>query len=165
MIHECIYMGGFRLAGMNFYGQPYEAQGDIHASNHITQTWARYQNFEKQNPDRIFCLEDEITYEVHLYHQGETPKADYEVFVGEAVHTEALPIELVSKYIPGSEYLLITLVGEEILLPYEDQIDGLAESYGKVVNKRFVIKRFDERFKGFDQLEGSELDILIPVEG
>jgi predicted transcriptional regulator YdeE len=158
-------MGGFRLAGMNFYGQPFDRCGEAGSRNNIDETWTRYQDFEKQNPDRLFCLEDEITYEIHLYNNQVNLSEDYEVFVGETVHSEALPIELVSKYIPGSEYILLTLVGDEIVSHYEQEIEGLATFYGKSVNKRFIIKRFDERFKGFDQLAESELDILIPVEG
>ena len=71
--------------------------------------------------------------------------------------TAELPVSLCTKYIPASDYLKLTLTGREITEDWWAELDGLLGPHGAVRNDAYIIQAYDERFKGMDRVEESEI--------
>ncbi len=162
-MHKLITMAPLHLAGMNFYGDPFSQKGGWSTDNEIGRTWERFMAYGESAPLRLSCNEPGVLYEVHL-HTEETPKTGvFEVFVGESSLWEPVSFKLVTKDLPGGEYLVLTLTGDQITGDWEPVALEAARQVGKTLDPRYVILRYDHRFKGMDKLAESELDVLIPV--
>ena len=93
----------------------------------------------------------------------------FRTFIGVDVKDfEYIPIDLTAKVIPASTYVNFKLEGEEIN-EWEDLIynQWLPDSdyYLRMVNGYlFDYQRYDEEeFKGIEDLEGSKLDVYVPI--
>ncbi len=157
---DCLLLGG-----MSFYGDPFSKKRGWEEENEIGKTWKRFTEFIDGNPVRQYSAKGSYLYEIHVYNQETPSKGYFEVFVGEEVTTEKLPITLSSKFIDSSDYLKITLTGKEIISDWWLKLDteiipsrNLRRNYG------YIIQAYDERFKGMASIEDSELDAFIPVE-
>lgn len=162
-MHKLITMDPLHLMGMNYYGDPFSQKGGWSTDNEIGRTWERFMTYVQATPSRPSGNEPGVLYEVHLYTE-ETPKTGaFEVFVGESSLWESVPLNLVTKDLPGGQYLVLTLTGDQITGDCEQAAMEAAKQVGKTPDPRYVILRYDHRFKGMDRLAESELDVLIPV--
>ena len=153
------------LGGIGFYGDPISVRGGWDSENEIGNTWRRFMAWLAENPDRPYALDHGMMYEVHIYGPETRSKGYFEVFVGEEVASESLPITLSAKRIPGGEYLRITLAGEEITGDWWARLDAeTLHAQGLRRCGEYLIEAYDQRFKGMDRLGESELDIYLPVE-
>lgn len=103
------------------------------------------------------------SYEIHLQYPETLQTGEYEVFAGFAIETlDQVPVELGLKILPAGDYALFTLRGEQIRgdEPFVDR--WLTESGCRLVAPVYI-QRYDQRFKGLDQLADSEIDLLVPI--
>lgn len=151
------------LGGVCFYGDPLSARGSWDSENEIGKTWKRYTDFMAAHPVRSYSLNKGRMYEVHLYGDETPSKGYFEVFVGEEVRTAELPPALCAKYIPGSDYLKVTLSGGEITADWWKELDAVLWERNLKRNDRYLIQAYDDRFKGMDRMEESEMEVYLPI--
>lgn len=157
---DCLLLGG-----MSFYGDPFSIKSGWEEENEIGKTWKRFTEFIAENPERQYSTQGSYLYEVHVYNQETPTKGYFEVFVGEEVNTQKLPIVLSSKFIDTSDYLKITLTGKEIISDWWLKLDTeIIPNRNLRRNHDYIIQAYDERFKGMVNIEDSEIDAFIPVE-
>ena len=149
------------LAGFSFFGNPFHSNAGWTEENEIGRLWKRLLAFWAL-PNCPYPLPT-ISYEVHLQNH-ETPRTgEFEVFVGFEVQAfNSVPVELCVKILPEADYAIFTLRGEQIRSD-EPIIDRWLASAGYQMAFSFFIQRYDQRFKGLDRLDESELDFLIAV--
>ena len=93
-----------------------------------------------------------------------------QAFVGvEVDHLEEVPLELFGKVLPAGTYAYFTPKGKEITTWEDDFYKGWLIKSGyqlsAVGNYSFQVQCYeDDRFKGVDNLEESEIDVYIPIE-
>lgn len=159
-----VHLDALLLGGVGFYGDPFSQKGGWDADNEIGHTCRRLEEFLKDNPESGCFRNQQVFYEIHIYGKETADKGYFEVFAGLEVRTAELPIALSTKYIPASDYIKLTLSGAEITadwwMRFEQEVLPL---YGVMRNEGYIIQAYDDRFKGMDQLESSELDAYIPV--
>ena len=103
-------------------------------------------------------------YEIHVYGEETASKGYFEVFVGEEVTGEPLPVALSMKLLPESDYIKITLSGQEITGNWWQTLDtDILPAFHAKRHLSYIIQAYDSRFKGMDQLEGSVMDAYVPV--
>jgi predicted transcriptional regulator YdeE len=161
---ELVHLGGLLLGGVSFFGDPFRRKGGWDSDNEIGNTCRRYGDIIAGYPELVKPGHRRIFYEVHIYGRETPDKGYFEVFAGEEVATAELPMELLTKYIPASDYLKVTLTGKEITEDWWKKIEE--EQLPKqcvVKNDTYIIQAYDERFKGMDQIDASEMDAYIPV--
>lgn len=154
------------LVGFSFYGDPFAASGGWTEENEIGRLWARFFAYLEQHGSEIpptAC--QDTSYELHITHDETLEKGHYEVFVGiQSPTIEDLPPQLSVKVLPAGQYAAATLRGSEIT---SDWAQGIYQEWlpkaGYVPVHDFMYELYDQRFKGLDQLDHSEVDIYIPV--
>jgi AraC family transcriptional regulator len=153
------------LAGMDFYGNPYDKASGWSEENAIGRLWQRFMNFYQGNKSAIRNQIDAGGYEVWIDIAGEEESTNRYIFVGVAVErVDDLPLELVGKSLPETRYAVFTLKGEQIKSNWPTVLwqqwlpaAGLRPSFP------FLIEYYDDqRFKGRDNPD-SELDLYVPV--
>lgn len=154
------------LVGLSFYGDPFDVGSAWTEENQIGRTWQRLMRYLEGHPQAIHCrLASDVFYEVHIYGEETSSKGLFEVFVGAPVERlEAVPVDLLVKVLPATEYAVFTFQGEAIF--GEDwlmSIDGWLKQAGYERSFLYSIQYYDERFKGLDQIADSTLDVYIPV--
>ncbi len=154
------------LVGFNFFGDPFTSHAGWSEENEIGRLWKRWTTYFERNRKHFkHVKETDVMYEIHVYH-AETPQTgEFEVFAGmEVAKLEDLPPEVVAKVLPESRYAVFTLVGQQIISDWPWLIDS--EWLPPLDLQRlttFSIQRYDERFKGMQNIEESELDVYIPL--
>jgi len=153
------------LAGMDFYGDPFTKAKGWSEQNEIGRLWTRFTSFRKKNEGKIKWVSDG-SYEVWIgMDEPEGSKNKY-IFVGGDVESvKNLPLELVAKILPRTQYAVFTIEGKEIKSDWSGKIykEWLPESGYKEAYP-FLIEYYDKkRFKGMDN-EDSELDIYLPIK-
>lgn len=162
---ELVRLDSLLLGGVSFYGDPFRQKGGWDSENEIGNTCRRYTEIATENPERPYSAGKHRFYEVHIYGKETADKGYFEVFVGEEITTAELPVHLVSKYIAASDYLKVTLTGGEITEDWWKRLDEeLLPEFGVIRNGTYIIEAYDERFKGMEQIEASEMDAYIPVK-
>jgi predicted transcriptional regulator YdeE len=164
---ECrlIKLEAFTLAGLSYYGDPLSTKGGWDEENEIGKTWHRFSNYMSNHPNRAYKLDRPYYYEVHIYNDNTFKNGHFEVFIGEETSTHEVDINLSTKFIPGGTYVLSTLKGQEIIQDWWKELTCyVQETYNKNLNSQFIIQRYDDRFKGMDKIDDSELDVLILLE-
>ena len=153
-----------KLAGFSFYGDPFHSHAGWTEENEIGRVWQRLTSFYASLPtDQHHNANEAIWYELHLEHPGSIEKGEWEIFVGyETDSPENLPMEMLVKFLPSMTWAIFTLKGSEIGAFDADYKDWLAHSEYEEVAP-LLVERYDERFKGTENLEESELDYLVPV--
>lgn len=166
---EVIERKPMKLAGVSYYG-PMKGEGWT-AENPIGQLWMRFVEFWN---NKVGLLEGKMInkdthYEVHVWskeHFEET--GNFHVFIGvEVEKLKDLPVELEGKFLPGTRYAKVSVKGEEIKTWESQWAEVLpADKYpqAKYNGMEYLIQCYDERFKGLDRMDESEMDILIPIE-
>lgn len=153
------------LVGMSFYGDPFETSAGWTEENQIGRLWQRLMGYLAENADAIEArVPVQASYEVHVYGPETMTKGLFEVFVGIPVTgLEAVPVDLLVKILPAAEYAVFTFHGEKISSDWHLEIDQWIAKAGYQQALPFSFQYYDERFKGVDHIEESELDVYLPV--
>lgn len=154
------------LLGFSFFGDPFRLSGGWTEENEIGRLWNRFMAYLTQHRHRIkHVRSDEVMYEVHVYHEETAQTGEFEVFVGLEVEDLAdLPIELSVKVLPPVTYAVFSLHGEQITSDWPLMIiTEWLPSSGYQSDHAYSIQRYDERFKGLEQIEESVLEVYFPV--
>ena len=162
---ELVHLHSILLGGVSFYGDPFSRKGGWDSENEIGKTWSRFIAFLAGHPQRPYSSGKQVSYEVHIYGEETETKGYFEVFVGEEVTTAELPAALSAKHLPESDYIKITLSGQEITADWWQTLDrDILPSFSAARRYPFIVQVYDSRFKDMEHLEDSELDAYIPVE-
>lgn len=162
---ELVRLNSILLGGVNFYGDPISTKGGWDSENEIGKTWSRFIEYLTEHPERPYSCNKPYMYELHIYGSETASKGYFEVFVGEEVNIAQLSVALCSKFIPESDYMKITLCGNEITGDWWQKLDSdIIPAKGVRRNSSYIIQAYDERFKGMDNISDSILDVYIPVE-
>ena len=153
------------LVGLSFYGDPFETSAGWTEENQIGQLWQRMLAYLSEHADKIqHPVPVQASYEVHVYGPETMTKGLFEVFIGIAVEQlEAVPVDLLVKILPATEYAVFTLQGQQISSDWHLEIDEWIAAAGYQHAHPFSFQYYDERFKGLDQLADSQLDVYMPV--
>jgi predicted transcriptional regulator YdeE len=153
------------LVGLSFYGDPFDTSGVWTEENHIGRTWQRLMNYLARNSNAIeHRTPEDVSFEVHIYGEETSTKGLFEVFVGLPVERlEAVPVELLVKVLPATQYAVFTLEGETIFSDWDMVIDRWLAEAGYERSHPYSVQYYDSRFIGIDQIADSKLDIYMPV--
>ena len=153
------------LAGMSFYGDPFSTHGAWTGENEIGRVWTRFMGYLNENTDKVQAItHPDVLYEIHIFNDETITKGLFEVFVGAHLKSlEGVPLELLIKSLPASQYAVFTLKGEEISTDWYSAAEKWIEEEGYQRCHPYIIQYYDERFKGVDQIEESILDVYIPI--
>lgn len=154
------------LVGMSFYGDPFETSAGWTEENQIGRLWQRLMAYLAENAEAIkHRVPIEASYEVHVYGPETMSKGLFEVFVGLQVERlESVPVDLGVKILPPTEYAIFTLQGEQIASDWHLEIDQWIAAAGYQVAYPYNFQYYDERFRGLDLIEDSQLDVFMPVK-
>ena len=154
------------LMGMSFYGDPFNTHGGWDEENEIGRLWQRFMRFSSDNEARLpVGAHQQAAYEVHVYSDETATQGLFEVFVGIQVdQVRDIPVELLIKTLPASEYAVFTFQGEDISSDWHLYIDQWIAAAGYQRNHPFSFQYLDERFKGVDNLAESILDVYMPIQ-
>lgn len=145
----------FTLAGLSFFGDPFHTYAGWTESNEIGRLWKRLMDFTNEVLP--------IMYEVHIQNRDTAITGEFEVFVGYEIRDlHETPYDLCLKILPASLYAVFTIKGTDL---HQDEsiVDQWLETNGYEVRHPYFTQRFDQRFKGIEQLNISELDFLVPI--
>jgi AraC family transcriptional regulator len=155
------------VVGMSFYGDPFVEASGWDEGNEIGLLWRRFSAFLAERGDSLRHVpEPGVALEIHISTDETAQKGLFEVFTGVRVtELERVPLECAVKVLPATEYAVFTLYGQEITSDWHQMIyQDWMPSSGYRPSGSYSIQRYDERFKGVDQIAGSVLDVYIPVE-
>jgi AraC family transcriptional regulator len=154
------------LAGVGFFGDPFQISGDWTSENEIGRLWERFMAYQRAHPDQMpDVLHPEVGYELHIEHDLTAKTGEYEIFIGQEIQKpEQVPPELLLKVLPPVTYAVFTLKGQEIVSDWEQAISqewfptsGYRRAY------HYGFQYYDRRFKGLDAIDESEIDLYLPV--
>ena len=156
------------LAGVSFFGNPFETKDPWSEENEIGKLWHRFMVFMQQNTSDLsqIMAHKDVFYEVHITHPNTNVTGEFEVFIGTAIiQTKNLPVELVIKVLPPTKYAIFTIEGQEIDSDWHHWIyqDWLPQA-DYVAAYPFNFQYYDHRFKGLDKLAESAIDVYVPVK-
>lgn len=150
------------LAGMSFYGDPFDTHSGWDEENHIGHLWKRFSRFLSQKGE---AFQPRALYEVHIDLEETREKGLYEVFVGyQVTRIAGVPVELSIKVLPPTQYAVFTFQGEQITSDWEKLLEGWLASSGYQSSNTYNFQHYDARFKGMDRLSESELDVYFPIQ-
>lgn len=160
-----IHKPALLLAGMSFYGDPFDTHGAWDEDNHIGALWKRFYGYlGPRDGAGLDMPEPQVGYEVMVYGAESLTRGLFEVFAGVEVASLAnLPVEMQVKILPETDYAVFILQGQEIVSDWEMRIDGWLAEAGLQRAHPYSVQRYDPRFKGMDDLEGSVLEVWMPV--
>lgn len=150
------------LVGMVFYGDPFKDAGGWSKENEIGKLWDRFIKMS----DSVKNVCGHGAYEVHIEPDEYSETKKYYVFVGvEVDRVEDVPPEMFVKVFPPTKYAVFTFKGQEINSDWGDKIfKEWLPAAGYEEASKFVFEYYDDdRFKGMDRIEESELDVYVPV--
>lgn len=164
MKYELIQMNELKMSGFVFYGDPFSTRAGWDGENEIGKLWKRFITYVTSE-EKNFKMSGSFIYEVHIYNIDTKDTGNFEVFVGAPALSERISYELSTKHFEASQYLHFTLTGPEIMSDWWQTLDTqilpelkLKKSYP------YILQRYDERFKGINEINASEMEVLIPVE-
>ena len=157
--------GPMRLVGLSFFGDPFRFHGGWEEENEIGRLWVRFLAAFERLASRIPHLVDPgVMYEVHVEHPETAQTGEYEVFCGvEVARLEETPVELVVKVLPATQYVAFTLRGSEISSDWNQMMSDYLAQAGYRRAYPYGFQRYDERFKGVEDLDHSILEAYVPV--
>jgi predicted transcriptional regulator YdeE len=157
--------GPMTLVGLSFYGDPFRFHGGWEQENEIGRLWARFMAYyDRRRAEIRHMVDPSVMYEVHVEHAETARTGEFEVFCGvEVTRLDETPVELVAKVLPATQYAVFTLRGSEISSDYNQaMVDWMARS-GCKRGHAYGFQRYDERFKGVENIENSVLEAYVPV--
>ncbi len=171
MEYEIVDKDDIKLIGLNYHGSITE--DDVGFEERVEDMWRRLSEFCINRWDSVEdkVIDPEWSYEVQVWNEHELEESGkMDVFVGmESTDLDDIPIQLVAKVLPQGKYLSFKLEGEEIqgweeylLQEWFPESDYWPRTYG---DRLFHIQCFhEEKFKGVENIEDSELKVLIPAD-
>ncbi len=160
-----IEKGQIMLVGFSFFGDPFAESGGWTEENEIGRLWNRFMTYLTDHRDRIKHIKDDaFAYEVHVESEETASKGHREIFIGVEVERLDVPVEMLVKILPPAQYAVFTLKGEQITSDWSKMIWEWMPGAGYESAYTFSFQLYDQRFKGLDNLEGSELDVYVPVK-
>jgi AraC family transcriptional regulator len=163
---KIVETGEMILVGLGFYGDPFRLSGGWTEENEIGRLWSRFMSYLGRHHGQIkHAKGEQVAYELQVYHEDTARTGEFEVFAGIEVEAlEDLPLELSIKILPPATYAVFTLAGEQIGADYYFKIaaEWLPEA-GYESDYRYSLQRYDERFKGVNNLAESVVEVHIPV--
>ena len=153
------------LVGMSFFGDPFETSTGWTEENQIGRLWQRLMDYLADKADAIKCrVPIDASYEVHIYGSDTITKGLFEVFIGIPVERiEAVPVDLLVKILPPSQYAVFTLQGAQIASDWHLEIDQWIADAGYQRSLPYSFQYYDHRFKGLDRIDESALDVYMPI--
>jgi predicted transcriptional regulator YdeE len=163
---EIIKKDQIYLAGMSFYGDPFDTSNAWTEENQIGRLWQRFMDYLKsQGPHLSSHFIPGASYELHLYGPETEETGVFEVFVGLGMKNLAyLPLDLVGKVLPAATYAVFTLQGRAIMTDWDREIADWLEGSDYQDAYPFNFQYYDARFVGLDRIEDSTLDVYLPIE-
>lgn len=155
------------ICGMNYFGDPFQVGGAWSVDNAIGRLWKQFMDYIMTYPHKITGqVNPQSFYELHIQSPGYEETGEYAIMIGVQVQSlQDIPIELVAKHLPASQYLRLHLVGNEIVSDWNKAIeDYFTDSNDYQVASNFSFEHYDHRFKGMDRIDESELDIYVPIQ-
>ena len=161
-----IEKGQIMLVGFSFFGDPFAESSGWTEENEIGRLWNRFTTYLTGHRDRIKHIKDDaFAYEVHVESEETAAKGHREIFIGvEVEKLEDVPVEMLVKVLPPVQYAVFTLKGEQITSDWSRMIWEWMSVAGYESAYEYGFQLYDQRFKGLDNLEGSELDVYVPVK-
>lgn len=160
-----IERGQIMLIGFSFFGDPFQASSEWTEENEIGRLWHRLMAYLAEHGGSLKHLKPDVGYELHVEHPETAAKGHFEVFVGlEIERLEAAPVELLLKILPATQYAVFTLRGQQINSDwprtiYQEWLPGSGYQAAYPYNFQY----YDQRFKGLDRLDESEIDVYVPI--
>jgi len=155
------------LAGVGFYGDPFTSSAGWTEENEVGRLWNRFMGYLQNAHEPISdLLKNKEWFEVWIENEESKKKGFFEIFVGTQIDSiKDIPYDLQIKILPASKYVIFTVKGKQIKSDwaYQQYKKGLDVSYKKS-SYNFCIELYDERFKGMDKINESELDYYFPIE-
>jgi len=153
------------LAGYSFFGDPFAETGCWTEENEIGRLWDRFFGYHSHRQDPCAGYDEAlVAYEVHVECDQTASTGHREVFVGIRVDTlDEVPVDLLVKVLPATQYVVFTLRGREIASDWSQQTSEWMLHNGYIAAYPYGFQLYDQRFKGLDNLEASELDVYIPI--
>lgn len=155
------------LAGLSFFGNPFETKDPWSEENEIGLLWQRLMAFMGQNGAEYKRLitKEGVFYEVHIYHPDTSKTGEFEVFVGAEINQAGeLPVEFVLKILPPTSYAVFCLEGEQINSDWPHMIyQEWMPQAGYISAFPYSFQYYDHRFKGMDNLAESVIDVYVPI--
>ncbi len=154
------------LVGFSFFGDPFAESDGWTEENEIGRLWQRFMRYMQDHPGAIQHLKNEdVAYEVHVEGEETRSRGHREVFVGVAVARLAdVPVELLVKILPAATYAVFSLKGEQIASDWSMSIGQWVRNSAYEAITNYGFQRYDERFRGVDNLAESELDVYVPLK-
>ena len=161
------------LIGLEYFG-PLQGEG-WNEENSIGHLWNRWKKFTEEYGHLIErkIVNPKIDYEIAAWNEEEYEHTgQFYIFVGVEVENinEALPLQLVAKRLPGGSCAEFTVKGKDIQkwedLFYHKWLPESGFSCTKFDGYSYQIQVYENgRFKGVndDELLGSEIDVIIPI--
>jgi predicted transcriptional regulator YdeE len=155
------------LAGFGFYGDPFTSKAGWTEENEIGILWSRFMGllFKPESPI-AHLKNNKEWFEVWIETEESAEKGFFEIFVGTQIDScEKVPYIMQMKVLPKSQYAVVTACGKQIQSeePYNEFQKWLKTSKFIKIEK-YSIQVYDERFKGMDKIEESELDFYYPIK-
>jgi predicted transcriptional regulator YdeE len=154
------------LVGFSFFGDPFAESGGWTEGNEIGRLWDRFGTYMANNANRIkYVVDNEVGYEIHIYHDETASKGHYEVFVGiEVGQLEDVPVETLVKVLPPARYAVFNLRGQQITSDWHLLIEEWMSKEGYQQAHNYGFQYYDSRFKGLERIDESEIDVYVPIK-
>ena len=162
-----IEKGQMMLLGFSFFGDPFTTSAGWTEENEIGRLWNRFMTYLTQYGNCIQHVKgDHVAYEVHIEAEETAKTGEWEVFVGvEVGRLEDVPTQLLIKILPPSTYAVFTFSGEQITSDWHSYIyKEWMPGSGYQTAHKYSFQLYDQRFKGLENLDESELDVYVPVK-
>ena len=158
--------GPMTLVGLSFFGDPFRLHGGWDQENEIGRLWARFMATYAQREVEIrHVVDPSVMYEVHIEHGETAQTGEFEVFCGlEVARLGKTPVELVAKVLPATQYVAFCLRGAEIASDWNQMMTDWLAQAGYQCAFPYGFQRYDERFKGMEDMEGSVLEAYVPIK-
>ena len=154
------------LVGLSIFGDPFRFHGGWEEENEIGRLWVRFMATLDQHGHQVrHTVDPRVMYEVHIEHAETAQTGEFEVFCGlEVARLDETPVELVAKILPPTRYAVFTLRGAEISSDWNQMMTGWLAQSGYQRAYPYGFQRYDERFKGVEDMENSVLEAYVPVK-
>ena len=155
------------VLGFSFFGDPFELSRGWTEENEIGRLWSRFMTYLREHGSSIQHIKgDQVSYEIHIYHDETASMGVFEVFVGvEVEKLENVPVEILVKVLPATKYAVFTVEGQDIISDWSLWFSAeWLPSSGYQLAHPYHFQYYDQRFKGLDKVDESAIDVYIPIK-
>lgn len=163
---KIIELSKIYLAGVSFFGDPFQASSEWTEENEIGRLWSRFFEYLHSHKHPFQMVNKEEAFEVHIFHDKTEENGHYEIFIGMQTDVlDSIPFDLQVKVLPEGKYAVFTLKGEQIVSDWtKDMMFKWLPEAGYQGSQNFGFQLYDKRFKGMDKIAESTLDVYVPVK-